>query len=194
MPERIQRQRTKGWRMPFVVRCGHAYRVMGKRSFVVAQVSRMWWFGGQQASGWMPNGPTLRALANQATAKQCVPARATSGRPRGGHRLPQGPRESHEQGRTKPEMALGVSRGALREAWRRAMRALWLCGCSCAATGPRGWGRQPASKGAGIGDGLLPRSFQDVCHRTSGDVPGALRQLQRNQTRRTRRMAVASCQ
>lgn len=200
MPQRIQRRRTPGWRMPSgagVSVGGHAYGggrgVVEPRSLGGSNLHYLWRTSGSQAArrmhGEAPSTPVRRQARRQQRVSEAAPGRS-SGVGRG---VPRWTRRYGSQGGIQPAAPPRPARRTIRSPRHPHLRPMRLFGQAGPAVRPYKWGWGPSSPVAPLGQRLLLDAARDVAERVPSHFPSALCQLQRNQAPRTPGMAVASC-
>lgn len=199
MPERIQRKRTKGWRMPGGAECvgGHAYNggcgAVESWPFRSSNLHNLWRTSGSEASQWLHRVAPPTQVRRQARTKQRIPAPAPIQCASIRGRVSRRPGRHGSQGQVQPATSSRSTRGVVRSARYALLRPVWILGQAGSPVRPPKWRRRPPSAVSTVGKRLLPNTFGDVDARVPRDIPGALRELQRHQARRTPGMAVASC-
>ena len=192
-PKRIQRKRTKGWRMPDMVYCGHAYRTLECRPFWRTSLPRMRRPSGRQAFDRMQGGAPPAPVREQVEAEQRVSPRREGCRTGDWVCLHERARERCEQARLRQGKPRDVARPNVQTARRSDVFNVWLHRRASVAVRPyRGW-RPKASASPALGDGLLQGAEGHAGCGVAANVPSAVRQLQLHQARGARGSAVASC-
>lgn len=198
-PKRIQRKRTRGWRMPEnavgmpnVVHLRHAH-VMEPGPLGSAPLSYLWWVGGHEAAPRMRRATSSPSVPSQGRSQRCLSSRAPSSRPGRRHGLPSRPGRYGGQGGATAGEARGIPAGAVRTSRGAFVSPLRDGRRSGAAIRPYRWRWLVASSGAAIRKRVLPVSGHAVRQRVAATHPSALRELQHHQADRAGGMAARPC-
>lgn len=199
MPIRIQRLRTKGWRMPeggcaFLLASLQWANGMEQRSFWNEALPYVRRAGGLQTQRRLCGAAALASAYYQERAQQRLPERETGGRASGRNGLPQGLWRSQPQGQVQSAATRRDARRSIREDRRCILRSMRLLRQTRPPLRSQERRRTQASQVTAVRQCLLQSALSYERKRTAGNFSGSVRELQLYQARGARGMAVAPCQ
>lgn len=185
-PQRIQRQRTKGWRMPTLstlLAYNWGYGVMEQGSFREASLPGLRGVGGCEAFSVMQRASTHESLQDQARKEQRLPAGKAGSREGGWDGGSNRTRQPGEQGAVCPAASRRTPAGTVHEAGAKLLRELRIQRRSSVGNRPQErWGFE-ASPLSWVRDHVSSAPALDSYGGASSRVPGALRKLQCGEAR-----------
>lgn len=198
MPQRIQRRRTAGWRMPEgpprYSEGGGGIGGVEPWAFGCQDVQSLWWTGGSETGHRLHRATTPSPICVEARVEQSVPPSAKSGCAGSRAGISRRPRRYGEEGSLQPATSSRHAGCPIRPSRYALMRQVWVLRQTRPALRPfERWG-SPPSPFAPFWERLLQNVIGHVRSRVASNLSSALRQLQCDQARRVPGMAVASCQ